>query len=109
YLFKNNPLNLYPEFPPRIKQPLIPPGVTPPKTKAFISLIIGVIMLLLLATLFFSLFTINRIKSNLTIQVHTSTVILALKDNLTYLLNAETGERGFIITSDTNFLEPYHS
>jgi signal transduction histidine kinase len=77
------------------------------KIKTTISLVVGVILLLLISTLLFSLFTVNRIKSNLEIQVHTRTVILTLKDNLTFLLDAESSERGFIITSDTNYLQPY--
>ncbi|HMK17033.1 MAG TPA: CHASE3 domain-containing protein [Chitinophagaceae bacterium] len=77
------------------------------KIKTTISLIIGIILLLLISTLLFSLYTVNKVKSNLKIQVHTNTVIITLKDNLTFLLDAETGERGFIITSDTNYLQPY--
>ncbi len=41
------------------------------------------------------------------IQVHTRTVILALKDNITFLLDAETAEHGFIITADTSYLRQY--
>src|SRR5580693_6184623 len=74
--------------------------------KPKIYLLIGAIVLLLVATIWFSLFTISRLKSNLEIQVHTTTVILTLKENLTTLLNAETSERGFIITADTNYLQP---
>lgn len=77
------------------------------KIKTTISLIIGIILLLLISTLLFSLYTVNKIKSNLKIQVHTRTVIITLKDNLTFLLDSETGERGFLITSDTNYLQPY--
>jgi signal transduction histidine kinase len=77
------------------------------KIKTTISLIIGIILLLLISTLLFSLYTVNKVKSNLKIQVHTRTVIITLKDNLTFMLDAETGERGFIITSDTNYLQPY--
>jgi len=77
------------------------------KIKKSILLPIGVILLLLIATMLFSLFTINRLKSNLSWQIHTTTVTLKLKQNLTYLLNAETGERGFVLTLDTTYLEPY--
>ncbi|HTB30618.1 MAG TPA: CHASE3 domain-containing protein [Bacteroidia bacterium] len=81
--------------------------MTSAKLKASIYLLIGVISLFLIAAVFFSLFSIGRLKSNLAIQVHTTTVMLTLNDNLISLLNAETGERGFIITGDTNYLEPY--
>jgi len=79
------------------------------KIKTSISLIIGIILLLLISTLIFSLYTINKLKSNLKIQVHTQTVIQALKDNLIFLVDAETGERGFLITSDSSYLQPYNS
>jgi len=78
------------------------------KTQTSIALLSGVIVLLLIVTTVFSLFTVNRLRSNLDIQVHTSSVITDLKDNLIFLVDAETGERGFIITADTNYLEPYN-
>ncbi|MEO6540359.1 MAG: CHASE3 domain-containing protein [Ferruginibacter sp.] len=77
------------------------------KIKKRIYSIIGGIILLLISALLFSLFIMNQLQYNLKIQVHTRTVILSLKDNLTYLLDAESGERGFIITSDTSYLQPY--
>jgi len=79
------------------------------KIKTSISIIIGIILLLLISTLIFSLYTINKLRSNLKIQVHTQTVIQALKDNLIFLVDAETGERGFLITSDSSYLQPYNS
>ncbi len=81
--------------------------MNPLKIKVQIYLLIGVILVLLITTTFFSFFTVNRLKSNLDIQVHTTTVMLAVDSNLIFLINAETGERGFIITADTNYLEPY--
>ncbi|MEO5571555.1 MAG: CHASE3 domain-containing protein [Bacteroidia bacterium] len=78
------------------------------KIKTTIYFIIGAIIVLLLSTLLFSLFTIHRLKTNLSIQVQTRTLILTLKDNLAFLLDAETGERGYIITGDTSYLEPYN-
>jgi PAS domain S-box-containing protein len=56
----------------------------------------------------FSVITIQRLKSNLALQVHTTTVLITLEENIITLLNAETGERGFVVTNDTNFLEPYN-
>ncbi len=81
--------------------------MTTSKTKTSIALLSGIIVLILVTTMFFSLRTISSLKSNLDIQVHTTTVITLLKDNLTFLLDAETGERGFVITADTNYLDPY--
>ena len=77
------------------------------KIKPTIYVAVGLILLLLVSTLLFSVSVMSGLKDNLAIQVHTRTVIITLKNNLTDLLNAETGERGFIITSDTNYLQPY--
>jgi signal transduction histidine kinase len=70
-----------------------------------IYIIFGVTLLLLISTMLFSNYTIRRVEENMKIQVHTRTVIIALKDNLTLLLNAETEERGFVITGDSSFLK----
>ena len=80
----------------------------PWRIRTAISLIIIVIFCLLAATFLFSIYTVQKITDNLKVQVNTSTVIITLKDNLSLLLNAETGERGYVITADTNYLEPYH-
>jgi signal transduction histidine kinase len=76
------------------------------RTKIYI--VIGIIIVLLLSTLLYSLFTISGIRKSLEVQVNTRTIIIGLKDNLTDLLNAETGERGFFITGDTSYLQPYY-
>ncbi len=78
------------------------------KIKTSITLLVGIILLVLFVTLIFSLVSINRLQNNLKVQVHTNTVIFELKDNLTFLLDAETGARGFVITSDTSYLHPYY-
>ena len=75
------------------------------------TIIIGVIVVIfsiLLCTLLFAVYSIRSLNNNLRIQVDTRTVIISLKDNLTLLLNAETGERGYTITGDTSYLQPYH-
>ncbi|HTA81885.1 MAG TPA: CHASE3 domain-containing protein [Bacteroidia bacterium] len=82
--------------------------MNPAKIKTSIYLLIGVILALLIGTMLYSLYTIHRLKSNLAIQVHTTKVRLALNDGLTSLLNAETGERGYRSTGDTNYLQPYY-
>src|ERR1700722_4572453 len=78
------------------------------RVKTSIYILIGVILILLIATMLFSVITIQRLKSNLALQVHTTTVLITLEENIITLLNAETGERGFVVTNDTNFLEPYN-
>jgi signal transduction histidine kinase len=78
-----------------------------PKIKTRIIVIISVILLLLISTMIYSIYSINQLKKNLGIQVQSRTIIVNLKSNLINLLNAETGERGFVITGDETYLEPY--
>jgi signal transduction histidine kinase/CHASE3 domain sensor protein len=78
-----------------------------PNVKTRIILIITAILLLLLGTMLFSISTIEKVKSDLAVQVQTRTTIITLKDNFALLLSAESAERGYIITSDSSYLEPY--
>ena len=78
------------------------------RVKTTIIGVIVVIFCILLCTLFFAVYSIRNMNNNLRIQVDTRTVIITLKDNLSLLLNAETGERGYTITSDTSYLQPYY-
>lgn len=78
------------------------------RVKTTVSIIIVVILCLLLSTLFYSIYSIRKMFTNLQIQVDTRTTIITLKDNMALLLNAETGERGYVITGNTNYLDPYY-
>jgi signal transduction histidine kinase/CHASE3 domain sensor protein len=78
-----------------------------PTIRTRIILIITVIVLLLAGTMLFSISTIQNVKNNVEVQVNTRTAIITLKDNFSLLLSAETAERGYIITSDSSYLEPY--
>jgi CHASE3 domain sensor protein/nitrogen-specific signal transduction histidine kinase len=79
-----------------------------PSVKTRITLIIALIVLLLVSTMLFSISTIKKVKNNLEVQVQTRTAVIALKDNFSLLLAAETAERGYIITADSTYLEPYY-
>ncbi len=71
-----------------------------------IALFAGAILLLSLgaATLFW---VFGQIEQAASARQHNRIVIAHTTDWLTALLNAETGERGFAITGDEAFLEPY--
>jgi len=58
--------------------------------------------------MWYSINSIDQLQKNLDTQIHTRTIIFNLKNNLTNLLNAETGERGFVITGNEKYLEPYN-
>ena len=66
--------------------------------------------------MFFALLLVNALISYLNIRGlhqtdgsvrHTYDVISALSEVLATVLDAETGQRGFLITEDMRFLEPY--
>jgi signal transduction histidine kinase len=78
------------------------------RTKTIISIAIVIILCLLLSTLFYSIYSIRKMFENLQVQVDTRTIIITLKDNMSILLNAETGERGYVITGNKNYLGPYN-
>ena len=79
-----------------------------PKVKTRIIIILCTILLLLASTMWYSINSIDQLQKNLDTQIHTRTIIFNLKNNLTNLLNAETGERGFVITGNEKYLEPYN-
>ena len=75
------------------------------KTRIYYNVI--AIILLLITALLFSLFTMNQLQNNLKTQVHTRTVILTLKDNLTFLMDAEKAEHDLENKDDTNYVQKY--
>ena len=50
-----------------------------------------------------------EMKQSGNLETHTYVVIHELDELLSALKDAETGQRGFLITGDDKFLEPYHS
>ncbi len=77
--------------------------------KARIYFTSGTIILVLASALIFSLFTITRLQDNLKIQVHSRTVMLALKENINFLLYADAAESDFVLTGDTTYYQRYNS
>jgi CHASE3 domain sensor protein len=56
-----------------------------------------------------ALFVALRLRAAIAAVDHTSAVIRELDAVLLGIVDAETGQRGFIITGDTAYLEPYHA
>ncbi len=52
---------------------------------------------------------ITQLAQNSALASHTSAIIYGLNAVRTDLLDVETGERGFVITGDANYLQPYQS
>jgi PAS domain S-box-containing protein len=66
-----------------------------------------VIAVVLIATLFVSLATLRSVFETSESVAHTNAVKAKLEQLLGTLVNAETGERGFVITGQPAYLEPY--
>lgn len=53
-------------------------------------------------------YSTNRMLTDIDLRQHTYQVKEKLQNLLTYLVDAETGERGYLLTKQEGFLEPYH-
>lgn len=69
---------------------------------------LGLVTLIFCAIGLLSIFTIRSFHQTSDQVLHTQEVRTALADALGAIKDAQTGERGFVITGDPQFLEPYH-
>ena len=67
----------------------------------------GVSLLLLVVSSVASFFSIRNLLTSAYWVDHTNTVILKLESTLSFMKDAETGQRGYLLTGDDKFLEPY--
>lgn len=65
-------------------------------------------ILLFLTIGFISYHNVNTLSRDATLVTHTHEVLTALEDVLSLTKDAETGQRGFVITGDERYLEPYN-
>lgn len=74
------------------------------------TLIIGysISLLLLIVSSIASYTSIQNLLSTQTLINHTNNVINELENVISVLKDAETGQRGFLLTNDEQFLEPYN-
>jgi CHASE3 domain sensor protein len=75
------------------------------ETKYTVGLIIGFI--LLVGTGMFTLVSITNLVGDSRLVNHTHEVLENLEDILSQLKDTETGQRGFVLTGDTVYLEPF--
>lgn len=68
----------------------------------------GLSLFLLLASSVASIISIREMISSSRWVRHTSTVIRTLEEVLSYAKDGETGQRGFLLTHDVNYLDPYN-
>ncbi|AUD05731.1 response regulator [Spirosoma pollinicola] len=63
--------------------------------------------LLLLISLTASFYSIQKLISNSQLVNHTNQVIIESENIISYMKDAETGQRGYLVTLDPLFLQPY--
>src|ERR1044072_5406884 len=73
------------------------------------NLLIGfsVSMIVLLVSTVASYISINNLLRSSDLVTHTNNVIIHLKEIHTALIDAETGQRGYLLTGEKEFLDPY--
>lgn len=64
--------------------------------------------LLLLISLVASYYSIQRLISNSQMVNHTNQVLLEAENIISFMKDAETGQRGYLVTLDPFFLQPYN-
>ncbi len=78
------------------------------KSNPLVTLGLGAVVIFFLASGLVSYLNIRVLNRDTAQVVHTHEVILALDDLLSILKDAETGQRGFLITGNENYLDPYN-
>src|ERR1051325_4812035 len=65
-------------------------------------------ILLLIFSLLASYYSTQKLINNSELVNHTNEVLLEAESILSYVKDAETGQRGFLVTLDPDFLSPYN-
>ena len=63
---------------------------------------------LLIISLFASFYSMQKLIKNSELVNHTNEVLIEAENIISYVKDAETGQRGFLITGDPSFLTPYN-
>lgn len=74
-----------------------------------IPLVFSIAILLLIIIVFFAIRSTESLNESLKWEKHTQEVLLQLDETMILTLDAETGGRGFLISGDETFLEPYNN
>ncbi|MEO6355819.1 MAG: CHASE3 domain-containing protein, partial [Ferruginibacter sp.] len=67
----------------------------------------GISLLILITSSVASYISINNLLKSAALVNHTNTVVQKLEQTLSVMKDAETGQRGFLLTGKDEFLEPY--
>lgn len=68
----------------------------------------GIVLVLLIVNVAIAVRNIRQLSEDSKRVAHTHKVIIGLQELLSLVKDAETGQRGFIITDDPRYLEPYN-
>jgi signal transduction histidine kinase/CheY-like chemotaxis protein/CHASE3 domain sensor protein len=72
-----------------------------------LQIVFSVSSFLLIASLVASFFSIQKLITNSRLVNHTNEVLIEAENIISFIKDAETGQRGFIITTDERFLKPF--
>jgi len=75
--------------------------------KSNLRLGLGLSLCLLIISAVASYFSINQLIRNANMVSHTNTLLMQLESTMSTLADAETGQRGYLLTGNKVFLEPY--
>lgn len=73
-----------------------------------LQLVFTVSTLLLLISLVASFYSIQKLISNSKLVNHTNQVLIEAENIISFMKDAETGQRGYLVTLDPLFLQPYN-
>lgn len=73
-----------------------------------LQIVFSVSVVLLVLSLFASFYSTQKLILNSQLVNHTNQVLIEAENIISYMKDAETGQRGFLVTLDPQFLQPYN-
>ncbi len=86
----------------------MPPSSTSNSVIRQLQIVFSVSTLLLLISLAASFYSIQKLIQNSELVNHTNQVLIESENIISYMKDAETGQRGYLVTLDPAFLQPYN-
>ncbi|MBS1688941.1 MAG: CHASE3 domain-containing protein, partial [Bacteroidetes bacterium] len=74
-----------------------------------LQLVFGISLFILLISSFASFISMQRLIENSRLIAHTDSVIILSENMMSYAKDGETGQRGFLVTRNPVFLQPYNN
>jgi signal transduction histidine kinase/CheY-like chemotaxis protein/CHASE3 domain sensor protein len=73
-----------------------------------LQIVFSISIVLLVVSLFAAYYSIQKLITNSQLVNHTNQVLIEAENIISYAKDAETGQRGYLITRDPTFLQPYN-